>query len=584
MRGDGLGGSGWDPFSPFFETRRQIYGRLARCPQGSPVASAPRGASLVRGPRGWCPVARCHRPRQGRGEVLVLRRRAPNGGQILPGRQLRFGSPARRGRHSGRDIRRRPPPRARGEPPGRERRGRASTSGRGALDALVGDLLAAQRLHLDREFVATLAEYYLGALTTDDDEKEDPRATQNSLKTLAQLLQEGGAHLAAREVDALISPRSSRRRPTKNRRRDLAAGEGRTRGRVEERAKRREGHREARVQRSRRLGQPRVPRGSVSPRAHVAVGEAIVAAFDAETGASLVPRRRSRDAREGPPTGGRGVRQALRGGDEVRARVRGGGGGERRLTWPDEVVGALVTHLRRSAYGLLRDQPRGRRRRRGPVEPGPGRVRSPAPEVGRRRGGGLAADRGYGSSDSDASDAEGEGIKRRFRRSIRRFEGSNKRRALRRRVGPRASRSMHARWPKLLPTSVTQLLARSPTATIVRCALNDPSPRVRAAATAATASLLEGPATKRYLAAAEVRTNPKTGAVVRAQLRVAVVDARGYRVRHARGVDARGTSRAGVVVRAGGVQGARRGTTRRALRASAARHDTQVDGSGHEEA
>ena len=81
--------------------------------------------------------------------------------------------------------------------------GATSTSGRGALDALVGDLLAAQRLLLDREFVATLAEYYLGALTTDDaDEEEDPRATQTSLKTLAQLLQEGGAQLAAREVDA----------------------------------------------------------------------------------------------------------------------------------------------------------------------------------------------------------------------------------------------------------------------------------------------------------------------------------------------------------------------------------------------
>jgi hypothetical protein len=51
---------------------------------------------------------------------------------------------------------------------------------------------------------------------------------------------------------------------------------------------------------------------------------------------------------------------------------------------------------------------------------------------------------------------------------------------------------------------------------VVRCALNDPSPRVRAAALAATAHLLEGPATRTYFAAAEVRFNSKTGAVIRA--------------------------------------------------------------------
>ena len=40
VRGDGLGGSGWDPFSPFSK-RGDRHGRLARCPQGSPVAGAP---------------------------------------------------------------------------------------------------------------------------------------------------------------------------------------------------------------------------------------------------------------------------------------------------------------------------------------------------------------------------------------------------------------------------------------------------------------------------------------------------------------------------------------------------------------
>ena len=78
----------------------------------------------------------------------------------------------------------------------------ASTSGRGALDALVGDLLSAQRLHLDQEIASTLAAYYRGVLTDPASLNEDARTTQNSLKTLAQLLQEGGAHLPAQEVDA----------------------------------------------------------------------------------------------------------------------------------------------------------------------------------------------------------------------------------------------------------------------------------------------------------------------------------------------------------------------------------------------
>ena len=43
--------------------------------------------------------------------------------------------------------------------------------------------------------------------------------------------------------------------------------------------------------------------------------------------------------------------------------------------------------------------------------------------------------------------------------------------------------------------------------------MGDPAPRVRAAAAAAVAQLLEGPATRQYLAAAELRVNPKTGQV-----------------------------------------------------------------------
>ena len=156
--------------------------------------------------------------------------------------------------------------------------GEASTSGRGALDALVGDLLAAQRLHLDREFVATLAEYYLGALTTDDADEEDPRATQNSLKTLAQLLQEGGAHLAAREVDALISALLAKVSYKKT------GGGGGGGGEAESRSAR-NGARDTARHAFNALGAlvSRASPGSVSSRAHAAVGEAIVASLDAET-------------------------------------------------------------------------------------------------------------------------------------------------------------------------------------------------------------------------------------------------------------------------------------------------------------
>ena len=76
-------------------------------------------------------------------------------------------------------------------------------------------------------------------------------------------------------------------------------------------------------------------------------------------------------------------------------------------------------------------------------------------------------------------------------------------------------RSLHAHWSKLLPTSPGQLLPRSPTATLLRLVVADPSPRVRAAAAAATAQMLEGSATRQYLAAAEVRVHPKTGLVIR---------------------------------------------------------------------
>ena len=391
--------------------------------------------------------------------------------------------------------------------------GATSTSGRGALDALVGDLLAAQRLLLDREFVATLAEYYLGALTTDDADEEDPRATQNSLKTLAQLLQEGGAQLAAREVDALISALLAKISYKKTR---GGAGGGGGGGEAESRSAR-NGARDTARHAFNALGAlvGRASPGSVSPRAHAAVGEAIAAAFDAETrGVASSPAGAPATLGRDRPPEDAGSARLFAAATRCAHACAGAGGGERRLTWPDETVGALVTHLRRFfAYGTSGAGHRSGGGQSDEVPSSPGRGGYVPPHL--RSGGGGGG--GYGSSDSDASDAEG----------ARGSNGSNGDRFGASKVRTNAalcvsalaradSRSMHAHWPKLLPTSATQLLARSPTATVVRCALNDPSPRVRAAAMAATANLLEGPATKRYLAAAEVRTNPKTGAVVRA--------------------------------------------------------------------
>ena len=210
-------------------------------------------------------MARCHRPRQGRGEVLILRRRAPNGGQILPGRQLRFGSPARWGRHPGRDIRRRPPPRARGEPPGRGRRGsdvhqrprRPGRARRGPTrraEAPSGPGVCRD----SRRVLPRRADHdrrrRRGGPSRHAELAENARAAAAGGRRPARGAGGGRAHLRAPREDIL--QKDARRRGRRRRR---------GRGRVEERAKRREGHREARVQRPRRLGRPRVPWFGLAP-------------------------------------------------------------------------------------------------------------------------------------------------------------------------------------------------------------------------------------------------------------------------------------------------------------------------------
>ena len=77
-------------------------------------------------------------------------------------------------------------------------------------------------------------------------------------------------------------------------------------------------------------------------------------------------------------------------------------------------------------------------------------------------------------------------------------------------------RSLHASWPALLPTSVGQLLPRSPSHTLARVFLSDPSPRVRGAAFLATAALFDARESRAFFAAAEARaSDPRTGRVMR---------------------------------------------------------------------
>ena len=377
----------------------------------------------------------------------------------------------------------------------------ASTSGRGALDALVGDLLSAQRLHMDQEIASTLAAYYRGVLTDPASLNEDARITQNSLKTLAQLLQEGGAHLPAQEVDALISALLAKI-SKKSTNKTSQAGEG-------ESSRARGGARDTARHALNALGAlvSRASTGCVTTQAHVAVGEAIVSALDAETrGEGVSPEGAPRTMGRARPAEDASSSRFFAAATRC-AHVCAGCG-----VWPERVVSALVTHLRRFfAYGVDKQT----------NAQTPEHVANDVP-TSPTRGGYVPphlrtaeSSRGYGSSDSDASESDGGRggeIGDRFGASKVRANAALCVSALAR-ANPR---SLHAHWPKLLPTSVAQLLARSPTPTVVRCALNDPSPRVRAAALAATAHLLEGPATRTYFAAAEVRFNSKTGAVIRA--------------------------------------------------------------------
>ena len=404
------------------------------------------------------------RRRQGRQQ----RRRAPRRGPKLPRRQLRDrdGFPLRRRRHPSRHRLRRPAPHARREPPPGHPPGR--TLGE-AFDALLGHLLTAGKIALDAEVVATLAAYYRARLA---DPNASTASVNDALKTLAHVLQEGGNHAPPAEVDALFPATFAR---VGDASRDVSRHALGALG--------------ALVSRS--------PAGTVTAAAHAAAGDAVVAsldriadgarggAFPEDSSASRLSRRRRgagaelRNARPGP----RRPRRARRASSKMPAY-------------------GVTSRTEREPSATTNDA--------APTSPSRG-VAAAAARRAERRAGSSAV----GSSDSDASDAES---LRGESRDGDRFGSSRVRAnaalcvASLARANPR---SLHAHWSKLLPTSPGQLLPRSPTATTLRLVVADPSPRVRAAAAAAIAQMLEGNATRQYLAAAEVRVHPKTGLVIR---------------------------------------------------------------------
>ena len=229
---------------------------------------------------------------------------------------------------------------------------------------------------MDQEIASTLAAYYRGVLTDPASLNEDARTTQNSLKTLAQLLQEGGAHLPAQEVDALISAllaKISKKSSNKTGQAGALANEG-------ESSRARGGARDTARHALNALGAlvSRASTGCVTTQAHVAVGEAIVSALDAETrGEGVSPEGAPRTMGRARPAEDASSSRFFAAATRC-AHVCAGCG-----VWPERVVSALVTHLRRFfAYGVDHNKPTHRPQTSRTISPRPAqrprRLRSPA--------------------------------------------------------------------------------------------------------------------------------------------------------------------------------------------------------------
>ena len=428
-----------------------------------------------------------------------------------------------------------------------------------AFDALLADLLAAQKLALDAETVAALAAFYRARLASAAEVTPAARVDE-CLKVIAQLLQEGGAHILPSEVDVLLPALLAKVAQTRTRR----GGNGNERpsyssasssssadADASDPAERPSRDKETSRHALNAIGAlvSRSPAGAVAEAARVAVGEALVAALD---DAALEARR------EGSQSQVSQFRKSARGGfalDAVSSRYLAAvarcahlcaapdGAGGALAPWPDRVVAPLVAHLRSLLSYGVGDESKGggereRERERERVAP-PSSASSDAssapPPPSPSRGGGYVPPhlRGLGakmtvvgaSGDSSDSDCASEYASDSSDRSRLRARHSDRHGASRARAAAAACvaalarsspRSLHASWPALLPTSVGQLLPRSPSHTLARVFLSDPSPRVRGAAFLATAALFDARESRAFFAAAEARaSDPRTGRVMR---------------------------------------------------------------------
>ena len=395
------------------------------------------------------------------------------------------------------------------------------------VDALVAHLAATGAAAPDAEVVAVLCAYYAARLSrtrargrdsrepprtdvsrsNDDDDDDDARRAEekdaaDAHDAVAALARRFGASFPDAETEALV---------------ELAVADLRLFTRQDSKR---------RVLGALGAVASRVPASALSESAHARVGEALSRLLDDDDAAAR---------RAGGPRAAGGDTLA------ASASVSGDGGFclEETLVasryyaslwrcahlcasrdgarWPEPVVAGLAGRVRRFlSFGV--DAATRRSADAAPAE-------TPNPNA-------SASGRGYvpphardadvadAASDSDASDAESSAGETprgdRFGASRVRANAASFVASLAR-ADPRGA---HPFWPRLLPTSAAQF-SRSPSTTrrgpctLARAMLHDPSPRVRAAAAVAVAQLLDAPASRAYLSAAELKLDPTTGLALR---------------------------------------------------------------------
>ena len=359
------------------------------------------------------------------------------------------------------------------------------------VDALVADLVAADTAALDDEVVAVLCAYYVSRLSRRDARARtdaaaagenvpsaaDENDAANAYRAVAALAQAVGASFPDAETEALT---------------ELAIGDLRAFTRQDSRRH---------VLGALGAVASRVPASALSARAHARVGEALSRLLD-ELDAASRPFDRRASASASREAGSVLEETAVASRYYASlwrcAHLCASRDGTR---WPEPVVASLAGRVRRFlSFGVGAD-------------------------AALAEASASSSDRGYvpphardadAVSDSDASDAEASAREKaygdRFGSSRVRANAAAFAASLAR-ADPRAA---HPFWPRLLPTSTAQYsrVARAP-CTLARAMLHDPSPRVRAAAAATVAQLLDAPASRQYLSAAEIKLDPKTGLAAR---------------------------------------------------------------------